>query len=492
MKRIKFDMHENLLRSVIFEQAGSLKKAIQECLQNSIDAKANKIVLDIYEKGFIFTDNGKGMSKKDIESFFKTFGYSDKVNDETKIGRFGMGRGQVFSFGYTIWNTRKYKMNINVKKSLDFSIRTINNKVNGTIIKCIFYNPIDSYDVLEIRDSLFKYFNKTNDIEFVVNGIEVNNRYEIISNYSNDLFTVIKSDLYSNYIFDKNIFVKRFNSYTDYSIICNEKMRLNFARNSFLEYDDKTKELNNLIKKIEKTELLDMKSYDSTLARHILELISNGTLNKDDFNDKPILEMSNGSFISFDEIKNKKIYFGYKDKVSDTAIQEGYTVLSYDNKWLLINMVDNQTIREFEYTNVEIASIVKKGYHITQKEKHLLKLGTKCLKYYRILKKFNNEVIDKELKRELRLGKSDVSDAWTDGMFYNVINLNIFHGGSKEYCLLKAFECLIHEYSHNRNDYENECLHDNNFYTKYNSLVETYLPLFADYLLITLREVDIL
>ena len=76
-------MDQELLKSVIFKQAGSVLKAIEECIQNALDADATIIKLNINKRGFTFYDNGCGMNKEQILRCFKVFGKSDKKGSGT-------------------------------------------------------------------------------------------------------------------------------------------------------------------------------------------------------------------------------------------------------------------------------------------------------------------------------------------------------------------------------------------------------------------------
>jgi len=119
-------MHENLLYSVIKDQAGSLWKAIIEGIMNAIDAGSSKCEIELTQQMLIIRDDGKGFaSKKEITKFFEVFGQPHAAAEQKKFGKFRMGRGQLFAYGRNIWRSGKFEMTIDIKKDgLDWDLRT--------------------------------------------------------------------------------------------------------------------------------------------------------------------------------------------------------------------------------------------------------------------------------------------------------------------------------------------------------------------------------
>ena len=66
-----FEMHSDLLKSVIFQQAGSVEKAILEAIQNSLDAGSSEISICLNENGFIIIDDGEGMNADTLSSLLE-------------------------------------------------------------------------------------------------------------------------------------------------------------------------------------------------------------------------------------------------------------------------------------------------------------------------------------------------------------------------------------------------------------------------------------
>ncbi len=78
---------------------------IYELLQNAEDAGANEVFFELFENKLIFYHNGRDFNDGDIEAICK-FGESTKRDDETAIGKFGIGFKSIFAYSQTpyIWS----------------------------------------------------------------------------------------------------------------------------------------------------------------------------------------------------------------------------------------------------------------------------------------------------------------------------------------------------------------------------------------------------
>ncbi|KIL03163.1 ATP-binding protein [Stutzerimonas nitrititolerans] len=113
-----FNVHPGIIQHLIREQAGTLVKAVAELIMNSIDAGATRVDLDFDEQGkFSVVDDGRGfLSRTEIEAFFETFGTPHQEGDAT-FGRFRIGRGQIMAFANTRWRTGNFIMDVRLLDS---------------------------------------------------------------------------------------------------------------------------------------------------------------------------------------------------------------------------------------------------------------------------------------------------------------------------------------------------------------------------------------
>jgi len=470
-EKTNFVMVEDLLRSVIFDQAGSVIKAIEEALQNCFDAGASEVIIDINEKGMQIIDNGKGMNREEIDLYFKQFGNSSKKDDKSKIGKFGMGRGQIFAQGYTKWTTQNYIMRTNCKKSLSYRIKEVPEYFDGTNIKVLFYKTLGGWE-LDSTVSGIKDYVIPENVKLVINGKEFTKEsagIKVVDEYSDEDFVVFSSNLYGRQVFSQGLFVKKFDTTTDYNISCKNQMELNFARNDFKDDAKSTKKLYELIAKIEKKELLTKKRYDATTGKNILNFIKQGKLEVSDFVEKKIIEMADGSMLSLEQISKRNIMFGEKNRRSDRAIQQGYTVVNENLKYILNDLKEQNKIT-YQRDWRTPTEVVSEGYlKDIEAGKLMKKAGKRALVYYYVSVEMNKQVFDE--KREVYVGESDHANAWTDGYGSITINWSIFNRNwNKGQTCMDIYEKLVHEYAHEEDD-TNETAHDSNFYKRYAELV---------------------
>lgn len=485
-KKINFRMHEDLLKDVIFEQAGSVIKAIEETIQNSLDANATKIEIIINEKGMIIIDNGCGMNKEEIMDRFTVFGNSVKKALSNKRGKFAMGRGQVFAQGFTHWRTREYEMRTNCKRSLSYYMKEGMNNYEGTEIRVWFYKELGSWTLSDTITGIKEYVVLDN-VELIINGNKYECEKEIIEEYTTDEFVVFRTNNYAKRIFAQNLYVNTYNTTTDLNIHCLNKMELNFARNQFLEDRESTKRLFELTARIEKGELLKAKRYDATTGKKVVDFIRRGQLEVKDFMSKKIIELADGSMVSFNDLKGKEIMFGSKNNESDRAIQQGYTVVSDSFEYILKDIRSQKKV-EFSITSLRPNDVVPTGYHRSYEIDDLKKKqGKKAEIYWYFAVKMNEDVFGED--RYISLGESDIAEAWTNGVTEIFLEKRMFANcNAKHQVLMNIYHVLCHEYAHEDDD-TNETAHDGNFYKRYYELVERTQRKIGEFMLTELKDI---
>ena len=471
-----FEMHPDLLKSVIFQQAGSVEKAILEAIQNSLDEDSKSVRIFLNEKGFTIIDDGNGMDAEQIDVQFKIFGNSIKKNDPTKRGKFAMGRGQIFAFGYTKWFTLNNEMRINAIRSLSYRMKESKEYIKGTEIRCLFYKKLDTWELDRTIAGIKRNVIPSKKTNITINNQDFGLEKEIIGELSNDDFEVFTTNLYNNRIFAQDLYIKNFDSTTILNIACKNKMKVNMARNSFIEDDDMTVKLYELIKNAERLHLLSVRRFDATLGKTTLQYIHEGKLTVKDFKKKKMIEMADGTLMSLEQLAGKKVMFGGKNRTSDKAIQEGYTVINDQFEYLIGEL---STKKENGFSLIiderRPCDVIKEGYH-REIDPEALKLGAnkKAVYIYYWTVKMNYELFGD--KRQIIIGESDSFKGWTDGYDYICVDKKLFTKTmDKRARMNEVFELLVHEYSH-ENDDTNETAHDSNFYKRYHDLMSSKLP----------------
>lgn len=139
----QFSLHPDIIFSIIHAQAGRFSKAIAEGVMNAIDAGATRLTIELNEKTYVLDDDGGGFkSREEIEQFFEKFGTPHKEGD-AKMGRYRMGRGQLFSFSSTVWRSGEFLMDVDVKaRGIDYHLTTLAERHAGCRIEGTLYEPL--------------------------------------------------------------------------------------------------------------------------------------------------------------------------------------------------------------------------------------------------------------------------------------------------------------------------------------------------------------
>lgn len=124
---------------------------IYEILQNAEDAGATKISFSLFPEKFVINHNGRSFELKDIAGITNIAEEdSDKINDQDKIGKFGIG----FKSVYAITNMPQIQSGI-----YDFKIKELllpellsdkNNFIDTCIILPFYNNKITNEDIFEL------------------------------------------------------------------------------------------------------------------------------------------------------------------------------------------------------------------------------------------------------------------------------------------------------------------------------------------------------
>ena len=162
-----FVASNHIIHSLIYQQAGTVSKAIMELVMNEIDAKANLVSVTIGSnlKSIVVEGDGVGFqSREEIDELFACFGFDHSTEKEKQrnrdFGMFGIGRGQIFAFGRSVWKTNQFKLTADLK----------NNKTQGELpydcvefdgilyegckVEIELYNPLEIYELNSLKRNL--------------------------------------------------------------------------------------------------------------------------------------------------------------------------------------------------------------------------------------------------------------------------------------------------------------------------------------------------
>lgn len=487
-QRIELDIDKKqAIRQLTMKQTGNREKPFCELYQNAADAHASKIIVELTDKFLKFADNGDGMNYDDIMTRIRVICHAGKSENEDDIGEFGVGRLQAYNLGESTVVTHKlgfpaYKFSINLKESYDFLLEEIevpDNLPHGTIIKIVFYNPLKySWSVEHYIDSYKNAILPKENLSITFNGEEYHQKVDRIDDLCDHNFFIFEGYV-QNEIFSQNIRVCS-NSVSTYyySINCLNKMDLNQARNEFISTSDKTKLLEEKINQCELFFIKKDKKFDKTKSSKIISLLYSKRIDYNSIKDKKLIPQTNGKFFSLEELRGKKILYGKSSIWSDDCISQGFMVIDSD----FINRL--REISTFYNLGISFDSGVKNYAHVGfHNPFSVADLPLKNQKFFYIAKELNKFIFEKMIGfdniRGIKLGDSDISNAWTDGRYRITISKNfIMRLKNIDDAILKLWRLMTHEYSHDESTIEDD-YHNSNFYEVFHDLIQdgiNYIP----------------
>lgn len=519
-----FGMHPNLLFDVILRQAGTLQKALLEGIMNAIDAGATtcKVTLDTHS--FTVEDDGRGIqTRQEIEEFFETFGTPHQEGDAV-YGRFRMGRGQMMAYGRNIWRSRTFGMDVDVKKTgLDYTLTEHAEDLQGTRIHTVLYDPMKPSDLERTKAELRKFVAWA-PIPVVLNGTVVSKpaadgtwTYE-----DEDAYYALSTERQQMAIYNLGVLVNHFHAGRfgiGGTVVTKRRIDVNFARNDVQSSCPVFKRIQDHIRKqttqavVKKTKLTD--SERDLMAREFVA----GTVAPDEALKLRVITDVRGRNWPLDKLAQIPGKFSGRillaergDQMADTAQHTG---LAFTIDQATLERFGANTVQEFleriedvcqtlvatcetgnRYhpgvyairsflralpkievaTRADLNALLNDGYiivpesEIKAEEKIFQKAISAALP---ILVSFMNGAHYEDLKfrtRSLRMGRSDIAHAWTDGTSYICVNikharlLRNGYAGAHQIALT-----LLHEMLHTGPDTGTH-EHDLAFYQAYHDL----------------------
>jgi hypothetical protein len=146
IRRRNLNAHNELLRKVITDQAGTLGKGVLEGVMNGREAGSDEVRIITQPDGakLVIEDDGKGFrNATEIEEWFEKFGTPHSEAEQKKWARFRMGRGQLFAFGRNVWRTGKFRMVVDVQEwGLEYELEDDLEHFPGCRIEIDLYQPM--------------------------------------------------------------------------------------------------------------------------------------------------------------------------------------------------------------------------------------------------------------------------------------------------------------------------------------------------------------
>lgn len=517
-RKLTIDPH--IIFDVIKSQAGTLDKAIAELVMNSIDAGATRIDITLDNTSFKVKDDGKGFqSKEAILNWFEKFGTKHTEGD-AKYGRFRMGRGQALSFASTVWQSGKFRMDVDIlKRGLDYDLHEVETPVPGCVIEGEFYTPINkmqAYGITEERNlpidpsvranavnssltrlktaiaKMIQYVDTPvfiNDVQLNKSAAAVNWAIETDDGYMKLSMTNMESSELE--IYNMGVYVCSIPSWRSGCsglILSKKALKVNFARNAILQeecpvYQRIMARVDQFINDSMPKNLIKNEQQRSFLARRIIDhkipLEEAMTL-------RVFTDIQN-RHVSIEDLLGGYDAFTMPDEETNASaaehVHKNCDVFVFSRKNLerfqangpleFINLIGPLVpyigVNFFEFFQFEDEyegySRLIKDEELTFKEMLVVR---SLRKYQKMINVIVNKVTeDDEYSRRLSVGESDKSMGWTDGASYIALDRKLLKladqgiGGFTQICGV-----IAHEYCHYDSDADSH-YHDEDFFENF-------------------------
>lgn len=509
-----FTVAPNIIYSLIKAQAGSLAKAVLECIMNSVDAGATKVQIDYDTNHITIKDNGKGFKSLDeIKECFNVFGFDHTGQDRT-YGQFGIGRAQMWNFCSTLWRTNTFSMDVDIKnKGLDYQIKEKLEQNDGLTIIGRFYEKQSTTDLNHFQTEL-TMLAKYAQADVVLNDKIINKKPEKLKwQYETDEAWIDLKEHGELVVYNLGVKVKSF--YCSVfgcggTIVTkpNVRLSLNMARNDILVSECSIwKKLSKDIQKLSNTHIAKDNGKKALSNDQVKNIISQMVNNDYDFTYESIYQMrlipniqnrriSLGGLI--DIIKRKPFSFGDKgDIILEKAhMSETTTILNnivfdlfscdnveefiekiviiyknygrsyslFNKKECMVNYIAPEKVKENYSTFYDV--IPKKDY--SDFEKVLIMAFSFGSKY--LTTTFSYVTKNEMRERKLKIGHSDTALAWTDGHSHIVLTRELLKEARDGFIgISKIAHVIAHEYVHDSGN-SGSHNHDIDFYNLYHDI----------------------
>lgn len=527
VKSMDFGVDKSILRNLILQQAGSLQKALIELVMNELDAKATDIHITIDQnmKRITVEGNGRGFtSVKDIEKHFGTFGFAHDSQEEEALGRqygrYGLGRGQIFAFGATHWETNTFSMDVDFKswntqkEDLPYTLKIYQDSLyNGCKITIDLYKTISLWERNSLENELKRMLSYTSQ-KIYLNQSQINTEPQDAkwTHKHGELRFKLSSGTGGLTIYNQGVLVTTLRhslfGVSGELTSVGKAFDVNMARNDIQQttctlWPQLKAFLTPIGAKKRKSALTDED------REHVLRNVFTGQTSLVEVLKMRLIPVISGQYITINQMLNhaeKKLTLAPKSFSNTgetlhklkrvTVISPGLlNTLNIDTVEMFIDMLIKAGKDELERLSFrgswELMKIVRDLEQVT-----FLSFETVALAF-----KEQNEVMDqtsfssldkvkfkalenltrrvaldlvKTAPRKLQIGISETALGWTDGSTFIAIEKKIFKEAFSNGMsgLLKLIHILVHEYLHNL-DSGIDHSHDKDFYLAYHDTTIT-------------------
>jgi len=513
----QFTVSNHIITHLVKSQAGTLGKGILEAVANSLDSGSLRVDIEITPTTLVIADDGCGIANRmDIIRVFGQFGF---VHDDKSRahGQFGMGRSQLWNFAQTRWRTRTFSLDVDIRnKGLNYDLAYHDEDQPGLRIEGTFYDALSHVELNEVTREL-ELLCRYATLEVSLNG-KIINKAPVDEKWTRetDDFWLRTADTKTLKVYSQGFFVREYNaSMMGVGGVLVSKsaspFKVNFARNDILQQEcslwKKVRVLCNELsgEKTKKTSTTRLSDED----RDFLAAQTADASHVANFN-LPLFSLTNGRHMSLKQMAKWKVFLSVAEKgnrVAETIIRDGHGVVLteqtlarfgastvYEFKSILLHRLNlnrvglgnlwqaSRLLADTEvYEDLAQAPAFKQlqsscipSSELTPTQKAIVNALNAADSYVRraVCTTHPSRQDGLPLKlREIRIGRSTHSSAWTDAETYIAFADHVVEKAAKDG--LQGFgqlvHLLLHEYLHDSEDSGSHA-HDPDFYEAFHEI----------------------
>jgi len=522
----QFQVSPLIIYSLIKAQAGTLAKGVLECIMNSVDAGAGRIDILLDNNSLTVIDDGKGFrTRAEIEACFEVFGFEHKEGDRA-YGQFGIGRAQLWNFCSTVWHTNGFRMDVDIKnRGLDYDLVENVGPVQGLRIEGTFYERMATSDVLACERELKELAAYVN-IPVTFNGESISQEpaNQKWTHVTDDAWVALSKVSRNLTVYNLGVKVKDYpaHQFGIGGLVVTKpgvRLSLNMARNDILVAECKVwKRIRPFLQgKSDEAVKKSTRLTEEQLANLATRFLA-GELPYEDIESRKLVRDIVGGQHTLSEFltralntHDQTVTFAPKDEAGPAAEESHKQGYCYVVGHKTLTRFGARTLEEFmrkletQLTKSGVANLmesnaVEQGTRVKRRLKVVEDWKAACSRIsegftdiphkdwskqeragmaalrgvsdwvVRLLKQA--EVVDSNMvERELRLGVSDVAEAWTDGthvITFERRNVALLDEGSSG--AFRAVALMAHEYLH-EGDSTGTHVHDDEFYERFHTVM---------------------
>lgn len=499
-------MSPDLAMSVIKDQAGSFEHSIREGGQNGLDApNSDRVIVELDGDGARIYNNGNGMEleDEDIRKFLTVLGETTKDrDDDSTIGQFGMGLGQILAKGAVTIRTRDNVVRFDVNNwGLEYKLQTgVDEYVDGFEVIIDFYDdevPDEGsprwQEVMDNLHSRFKYVEMALGKEVVLNGTTVsdgsldglfeNKSRHVVSKETDTAWYGLKHSVDSQVsVYSNGLFVKDEEfSGLEGVIVTKGNLDLDFSRNDVKSGCEKWQAIQEEVEELQVEMFDDLpdQKLNKQSRNALASLMASDEQYRDKFSDRKVFKKANGQMATYDEITSAPEIgiAGPSDQEADELVEMGHMVLNqFDDAVKTFRWHFSATEKPPEFDIQDRADeegIITTSDVIVPTPDNLSASRLKRMCFARL-------VADRiGIDRDIKWGESDTAEAWTDGRSFIALTEDAVDRNRRDVWVHQIYHILVHEWAHDSDSLETS-RHGESYALEYRRKMEHNQDIFFD------------